>query len=146
MNPNIVTISHATYVGPSGATAAATYKFFTKGYHPPQADRAIDSDQVINQNGRFKYIYDNGPGFKKWDPFSIMCENAFASIVGGSALVQYNRLLEMWNYRGVLGLTTPEATYIANWGNTLEQNFRVFPRQVADQIEYEVVVQFEEGQ
>lgn len=146
MIPNLIVLSHATYVGPSGATAAATYAFFTKEYQPPQGDRAIDSDTIINQNGKFKYIYDNGPAFRKWAPFSIACENRFATVIGGTAAVQYAKLLEMWNYRGTLGMKAPEAVYVVNWGNSLEQNFRIFPHEVNEMIEYDVVVQLEEGQ
>ena len=147
MNPNLLVLSHATYLGPSGATAAATYSFFTKDYKPPAQDRAVETDIVINQNGRFKYLYDNGPGFKKWSPFSIRCENNFASVVGATAGMQYNRLKEMWEFRGVLGMKAPDDTYLVHWSDSsLERNFRIFPRSVNDLIEYEVIVQFEEGQ
>lgn len=147
MTPNLVTLSHATYVGPSGATAAATYSFVTKGYQPPSQDRDIDFDIVHNQNGLFKYVYDNGPGFKKWAPFSVACENVFASIVGATAGLQFNRLREMWDHPGVLGMNAPDGIYTVHWAQqALEQNFRIFPHQTNDIIEYEVVVQFEEGQ
>jgi hypothetical protein len=147
MNPNLIYLSHATFVGPSGATAAATYAFMSKDYRPPAESRAVESDIVINQNGRFKYVYDNGPGFKAWPPFSIICEDKFQAVVGATAGAQYARLREMWNYRGILGLQAPDDVHSVHWSNTsLERNFRVFPREVSDKIEYEVVVQFEEGQ
>ena len=147
MNPNLLTLSHATYVGPSGATAAATYSFVTKGYQPPAQDRHIEYDVVHNQNGLFKYIYDNGPGFRKWAPFSVACENAFASIVGATAAMQLTRLREMWAHPGVLGMSAPDAVYTVHWAQqALEQNFKIFPKEVNHLKEYEVVVQFEEGQ
>lgn len=147
MNPNLVVLSHATYAGPSGATAAATYSFFTKDYKPPTEQRAIDKDVVINQNGKFKYIYDNGPGFRQWPPFSVLCEQKFSVILGADATTQYNRLREMWNHRGVLGMKAPDGTHTVAWSSDLDRNFRVFPHESgATAIEYEVVVQFEEAQ
>ena len=146
MNPNLITLSHATYAGPSGATAAATYAFFTKDYGPPSEPRAVDQDVVINQNGKFKYIYDNGPGFKEWSPFSVMCEEKFKDLVGGTATQQYARLREMWEHRGTLGMAAPDGNYIVAWSNDLDKNFRVFPVKSGDVPEYEVVVQFEEAQ
>lgn len=146
MNPNLVILSHATYVGPSGATAAATYSFFTKDYSPPEETRAVDRDVVINQNGRFKYIYDNGPGFRQWSPFSVVCENKFSAQVGADAATQYARLREMWDHRGVLGMQTPDGSYTVAWSDSIDRNFRVFPVTAGDVPEYEVVVQFEEAQ
>lgn len=144
---NTITFSHATYVGPSGATAAATYSFITKGYKPPAQDRDIEVDEVHNQNGRFKYIYDNGPGFKKWAPFSVVCEDIFATVVGAIGATQLSRLREFWDYTGTLGMKAPEAVYTVHWAQqALEQNFKIFPKKVGDSLEYEVVVQFEEGQ
>lgn len=147
MTPNLLILSHATYVGASGATAAATYSFFTKEYKPPVQNRAIEADVVINQNGRFKHIYDNGPGFYNWNPFSIVCENKLTPILGATAGGQYARLREMWEHPGRLGMQTPTGdVYSVNWsGNNLERNFRVFPRESGQVIEYEVVVQFEEA-
>jgi len=147
MNQNLLILSHATYVGPSGATAAATYSFFTKDYKPPTEERYVQYDVVKNQNGKFKYIYDNGPGFRKWSPFSIACETKFLDRLGVIAATQYSQLREMWNHPGVLGMKAPEGTYLIHWSDTsLEHNFRVFPREAGDTVEYEVVVQFEEGQ
>lgn len=148
MNPNLIILSHATYVGSSGATAAATYSFFTKDYKPPTEPRAMDKDIVINQNGKFKYIYDNGPGFKQWPPFSVLCEKPFAVHLGGANPdTQYARLREMWEHRGVLGMKAPDGVHTVAWASDLDRNFRVFPHLAgATEIEYEIVVQFEEAQ
>ena len=147
MNPNLLTFSHATYVGPSGATAAATHSFFTKEYKPPTEERYVEVDVVKNQNGKFKYIYDNGPGFRQWQPFSIACEERFSDSGLGSAQTQYDNLRKFWNHPGVLGMQAPEGTYSVHWAqNNLERNFRVFPQAAgATVLEYEVVVQFEEA-
>lgn len=147
MNPNVIVLSHATYVGSSGATAAATYSFFSKDYKPPTEPRSIDKDVVVNQNGKFKYIYDNGPGFKTWPPFSVLCEARFETFIGADTDTQYAHLRELWEHRGVLGMKTPDGTHIVAWSSDLDRNFRVFPHiNGATQIEYEVVVQFEEAQ
>lgn len=145
MTPNLIVLSHATYVGPSGATAAATYSFFTKEYTPPLQERSIDVDIVHNQNGRFKYLYDNGPGFKRWNPFTIACEDVFASVVGATAAGQYARIREMWDYPGTLGMRAPEGVYSIHWAESIEQAFRSFPISVGDKLEWGVVVQFEEA-
>lgn len=142
MNYNLITLSHPVY----GATPAATYSFFTKEYKPPAQERSMDMDIVHNQNGKFKWIYDNGPGFNKWSGFSIMCENKFASVVGATAGAQFNRIKEMWDYPGVLGMKTPDGVYSVHWAaSEMERNFRVFPAQTTDPLEWEVVVQFEEA-
>ena len=146
MNPNLIVLSHATYVGPSGATAAATYGFYTKDYKPPAEERFVEVDVVKNQNGKFKYVYDNGVGFREWSPFSIRCEDKFASIVGGNAATQYANLRKFWVHPGLLGMRTPDGTYTVHWNaGNIEQTFRVFPYEVGSVIEYEVVVQFEEA-
>ena len=147
MNPNVIVLSHATYVGASGATAAATYAFMTKDYKPPNTDRYLDYDVVKNQNGKFKYIYDNGPGFKRWPPFSILCEDVFSGVLSGAtAPKQYSNLLEMWNYPGILGMSTPNGVFNAHWSKqALGLQHRRFPVQTSDPIEYEVVIQLEEG-
>jgi hypothetical protein len=146
-NPNLIVLSHATYVGASGATAAATYAFFTKDYKPAAQARYIDSDTVKNANGKFKYIYDNGPGFREWSPFSVVCEEELATYGIGTAAQQYAKLTEMWEHPGLLKMKAPDGTFDVIWspGNR-EQNFRIFPHNNGDTLEYEVVVQFEEGQ
>lgn len=136
-----LTLSHATYVGASGATAAATYAFFTSGYEPPNQERYQEYDVVKNQNGKFKYLYDNGPGFHLWEPFKVHCEKMF-----GTPSTLLNNLLEMWNHPGVLGMRAPEGTYTVHWTSNLERSFRIFPKKTADVQEFIVVVQFEEGQ
>lgn len=140
--PNLVFLSHPVY----GATPAATYAFFTKDYKPPNQSRALETDIVINQNGRFKYVYDNGPGFKAWEPFAIRCEQAFASVVGATAGKQYERLREMWEYPGVLGMKAPDGVHSVHWSSSpIEQALKVFPIKTTDALEWEVVVQFEEA-
>lgn len=143
MNPALVILSHPT----SGATPAATYSFITQKYKPPASQRDMSYDVVHNQNGRFKYIYDNGPGFKVWSPFVIRCDNAFQTLLNANALAQYGHLEEMWNYKGIMGMETPEGIYNVHWSTSqLERGFVVFPREVGDSIEYDITVQFEEAQ
>lgn len=143
----VLTFSRATYVGPSGATAAATYSFYTSDYQPPTQDRHIDQDVVHNQNGKFKYLYDNGPGWRKWSPFTIKCENTFTSFLNGAtALAQYQQLVTLWEHPGVLGMQAPEGTYTVHWASEIERSFRVFPSTTGDIQEFNVVVQFEEAQ
>lgn len=142
MNPNTVILSHAAY----GATPAATYEFMTRGYKPPSQDRTISVDVVHNQNGKFKWLYDNGPGFQKWEPFEIACENSFATILNANAAQQYARILEMWNHPGSLGMKTPDGVYNIHWSeNPIDRAFRVFPRLVGATLEWSVTVQFEEA-
>lgn len=147
MNPTgLIVLSRPTYVGASGATAAATYTFFSKGYKPPAQERDVSYDIVHNQNGRFKWLYDNGPGFKRWPQFMITCQDKFESILGANAQVQYQHLLEMWEFKGVLGMSAPDGVFNIHWGtDAREDNFIIFPRLAGDQIEMDVVVQFEEG-
>lgn len=146
MDLNLLTLSHATYVGASGATAAATYQFMTAGYKPPAEDRHVDSDVVHNQNGKFKYVYDNGPGFVRWASFSVLCETSFSDLLGGNAETQYARLREMWAYRGLLGMEIAEEVYSVHWAkDPIEPAFVVFPRQVGQVVERRVQVQFEEA-
>lgn len=146
MNPNLIVISHATYVGASGATAAATYSFMTKDYAPPEQERYVDYDVVKNQNGKFKYLYDNGPGFRKWNPFSVVCEDRFQVLLGLTATQQYSNLINLWNYPGVMGIKTPDGVFNAHWSReSMGLQYRRFPTQTSDTIEYEIVIQLEEG-
>lgn len=146
MNPNLLTLSHPTYLGPSGATAAATYQFMTKGYKPPAEPRHVDSDTVHNQNGKFKYVYDNGPGFRRWGGFQVTCQDAFESFLGLNAENQYNRLRRLWNYRGILGMEIAGEVYDVHWAaETMEPAFVVFPHEVNDVIERDVNISFEEA-
>ena len=146
MNPNLLTLSHATYSGASGATAAATYQFITRQYKPPAEDRHVDSDVVHNQNGKFKYVYDNGPGFRRWASFQITCQDAFTDLLGANAEVQYSHIREMWNHPGILGMEIAEEVYDVHWAqDPMEPNFVIFPRTVGDRVERDVNVQFEEA-
>lgn len=145
-DPQLLVFSRATYVGVSGATAAATYAFYTRDYEPPSQDRYIDHDIVKNQNGKFKYLYDNGPGWRKWSPFTLVCHNTFSMALGATALAQYERLVTLWEHPGVLGMRAPEGTYTVHWSSELERAFRVFPTHTDDPQEFDVVVQFEEAQ
>ena len=143
-----ITISRATYVGAGGtsvATPAATYAFVTSDYQPPVAKRYIETDVVKNQNGKFKYVYDNGPGFKEWSPFKIHCEEAFLDITGAVSATQYSRLLTLWEHPGLLGIKAPEGIYSVHWSEDIETAFRVFPNKSSDPIERIVTVQFEEA-
>lgn len=143
MNYNTLILSHPTY---AGATPAATYAFFTKDYKPPSQDRSIEFDIVHNQNGKFKWVYDNGPGFHKWAGFSVLCENKFATVVGAIAPTQFARIKEMWDFPGVLKMQTPDGVYSVHWAQSeIERAFRVFPTEVNSVLEWEVIVQFEEA-
>jgi hypothetical protein len=143
MNAQPIIISVPTY----GATAAATYLFMTSDYKPPQAERALEFDVVVNQNGKFKWLYDNGPGFKKWSPFTIRCEDVFKPLVKGlSATQQYAALQHAWAHPGLLGLAAPDGTYSVHWSQgALEPELRQYPVQTGDPIEFSVTVQFEEA-
>jgi len=143
---NTIVLSHATYVGPSGATAAATGIFFTEDYQPPTQDRAIEHDIVINANGKFKYVYDNGPGFKKWSPFKLRLEERLSSITGLSAAQQYALLVSLWEHPGNLSMRAPEGVYTVHWSDSVERAFKVFPMSSTAIQEYVAVVQFEESQ
>ena len=146
MIPNTIILSHPTYVGPSGATAAATHSFFTKNYKPPAQDRSLDFDIVHNQNGKFKYVYDNGPGFKRWETFEITCQDNWTQFLALNAQQQFAALLKFWNFPGIMGMQTPEGTYSIHWAqDPQEQNFIIFPREVGDGIEMDVAVTFEEA-
>lgn len=145
---HVLTLSHPTYLGPSGATAAATYSFLTQGYKPPAESRHIESDVVHNQNGKFKYVYDNGPGFRRWSNFNILCDESerFQEILGFNAEQQYAHLREMWNHKGILGMEIVEEVYSVTWAQQeLEPQFIRFPDKITDPVELQVSVQFEEA-
>lgn len=147
--PNLIVLSRATYVGASGvafATPAATYQFFSSDYRPPSQERSFDTDVVHNQNGKFKYLYDNGPGFKKWSPFNILCEERLGTLIGQNAAQQLANLLTLWEHPGVLGMRAPEGTYIVHWAENMDRNFRVFPINPTGPQEFAVSVQFDEAQ
>lgn len=146
MNPNLIILSHPTYVGASGATAAATYSFISRGYKPPAEDRMIDFDIVNNQNGRFKYIYDNGPGFRRWSQFLVVCDESFQDLLGAAASVQLSNVREIWNYKGSFGMQAPEEVYSVHWAkDPLERSFIVFPVDPSGPIEQLVAITLEEA-
>jgi len=128
-------------------TPAATFMFFTDGYEPPAAPRYTDQDVVKNQNGKFKWVYDNGPGFKIWSPFKLQLSNTPG--FPGSATQQLADLLTLWNYVGIMGMQSPDnQLYNVIWAdNSLERAFRIFPKSnlPVGQLEYSVTVQFEEA-
>lgn len=140
-------LSHATYLGPSGATAAATYSFMTKGYRPPAETRHLDSDTVHNQNGRFKYVYDNGAGFRRWNTFQVSCQEYFQGLLGVNAQQQYDRLREMWAHKGILKMEIVGDVYNVHWAqDPIEPAFLpTFPKVVGAVIERDVSIQFEEA-
>lgn len=137
MNPNTVILS----------MTGATYTFFTKDYKPPQQERALEYDIVVNQNGKFKWLYDNGPGFYQFPPFTIACQESFKGILGIGASTQFANLKALWDHIGTLGMRAPEGTYTVHWAaQALERAFTVFPKESGATIEYDVTVQFEEAQ
>lgn len=146
MDPNLVVLSHPTYAVGTTIIGSATYIFFTKGYKPPSQPRAITSDVVINQNGKFKYVYDNGPGFRQWSPFSVICEDKLAKITGLGATAQFAAIQSIWENPGKFGMQAPDGTYDVNWAESAQElAFRVFPKESGDIIEYEVIIQVEES-
>lgn len=147
MNPQLIILSKPTYISPTGvASAAATYSFITRGYKPPVQGRALQFDTVINQNGRFKWVYDNGPGFRKWSPFEIVCDDNFQGILGDNARIQYQHIIALWEYPGTLGIDTPEGVFTVHWTNTdLQLSHRAYPKATGATIDYVVTVEFEEG-
>lgn len=147
--PNTIVLSRATYVGASGvgfATPAATYEFFTRDYGPPSQERHFDTDTVHNENGKFKYLYDNGPGFKKFAPFDIVCEQRLGTMLNLTAAQQLANLLTLWEHPGVLGMRAPEGTYTVHWAESMDQAFRIWPIVATAPKEIIVTVQFDEGQ
>lgn len=144
--PNLLWISYPTY-GPSGSeTAAATYGFVSQDYKPPRRQRAISSDEVTNQNGTFKYVYDNGPTGLTWSPFSLVLLDRWEPYVGAYATQQWANLLSLWDHSAAKNLGAPDGTYEIHWGQaSLEPKFETFPNSVGDKIEYRVVISIEEA-
>lgn len=128
-----------------GATPAATLAFFTVGYRPPRQDRSSSRDTVHNQNGIFKYVYDNGPGPYAWDQFQIEVNDAFSGELG-DANTQWANLLFLWNYQdGPMGMEAPDGVYSVGWADApLERQFMGFPGAAGDKVTYRVVVNIEE--
>ena len=123
---------------------AATFRFFTSEFQLPTQDRYIDQDIVKNQNGKFKWVYDNGPGFRTWRPFKVHCANS--PNFPGSATQQLADLTTLWNYIGALSLRAPDGNvYPVIWSTSpLEPAFRIYPHSGDTGLEYTVTVQFEE--
>jgi hypothetical protein len=145
-------VSHDTIVlsvptAGKGASAAATFLFFTRGYQAAHQGRASAVDTVVNQNGVFQWYYDNGPGPLEWSPFEIICSDRFSNICGGGATQQKANLDYAWQYIGRLGLQDPLGSYQVLWapGQALERGFRAYPKQIGDPLEMLLTVQFVEG-
>lgn len=130
-----------------GATAAATFGFFTSGYRAPRQGRSTAQDIVHNQNGIFKYRYDNGPNVFTWEPFRIIINDNFNNKLAMSATQQLANLDFLWNYiEGPLGLAAPEGVYAVDWANApLEKVMLGAPLAAGDKIAWAVTVNFEEG-
>lgn len=129
-----------------GATAAATIGFFTIGYQPPRQTRSSSRDIVHNQNGVFKYVYDNGPGVFEWNQFEIEINDKFSAQLG-TATTQYNNLQFLWNYLGgPIGMAAPEGVYSVGFtGAPLERQFKVYPSAAGDKAaEARYVINIEE--
>lgn len=131
----------------NGASAAATFLFVTRNYEPPHQGRAMAIDTIVNQNGVFQWIYDNGPGPWEWAPFDIICSDSFSNICGGGATQQYANALYLWQYIGRRGLQDPVGSYDVVWSpdQNLDRGFRRFPVNVGDPIELLLTVQLKEG-
>lgn len=145
MNPNQIVLSVPT--SGSGATPGATFSFSTSGYKPPRQGRSLGTDIVHNQNGAFKYVYDNGPNFWAWDPFEAVLTDQFSGVSGGGATQQYANLRFLWNYVGVMGIRTPDGAYNVVWaaGADFQQSFQQFPNSVGDKMEFRVTLNIEEA-
>lgn len=142
---NLITLSYPTMGEPGEEIPAATHSFFTTDYRPPRRPRALGSDVVQNRDGKFKYIYDNGPSYLEWQPFRLTLDDSFLRVVG-SATVQWNNLLSLWEHVGPLTMKAPDGIYQVHWAQEgMSTNFRSFPGKAGDKIEYLVDVQFNEA-
>lgn len=132
MNPNTIIFSVPTSGG--GATPAATYSFMSRGYKQPHQGRASGMDTIGNQNGSFRYIYDNGPGPYDWEPFELVLSDRFAGVAGGMATQQAANFLFLWSYTGPMGMRVPGGTYTVAWqpGMDLQREWLSFPTDVGD--------------
>jgi len=136
--PNIIILSVPT--SGNGATAAATFAFFTSGYQPPRQTRAVNWDDVHNQNGHFRYRYDNGPGALTWGNFQLVFNDSLAP-AGPSATQMLANFNFLNQYTGAMGLAAPDGIYSVAWGKSdLEHRFGQFPAGVGDKYERRVVV------
>lgn len=128
----------------AGATAAATYSFASRGYKPPRQGRSIGFDDVHNQNGLFRYVYDNGPNNYTWEPFQIVVADEFGGL--GAATVQKDRLEFLWRYIGPIGMQAPDGTYTVTWSDAaLEKSFESYPHAAGDKLRMALTVNLEDA-
>ena len=135
--------------GVSGsASPGATMMFFSSGYKPPRLTRASNMDVIVNQNGIFKFVYDNGPGVAKWNQFDILIDEKWNYNGGaGAATVQISNLQSLWRHIGSKTLYAPEGNYTFHWADDdMEQDF-IYPKGVGDKNQYQgrVTISIEEG-
>jgi len=144
--PEAVPIFLSVPTSAGGATAAATFGFFTSGYRAPRQGRSTSQDIVHNQNGIFKYRYDNGPNVHTWEPFRIIASDTFRDAIG-SATQQLANLDFLWNYvEGPLGMAAPDGVYSVDWANApLERVMLDTPLAAGDKIKWAISVAFEEA-
>lgn len=142
-----IILSVATSGASGSYVAGGTYRFLTSGYEPPSQPRYTDQDIVKNQNGKFKWVYDNGPGFRTWNPFKVRLENG--AMFPQSATQGLADITSLWNHVGIMGFQTPDGqVFNVIWtNNALEQNFHIFPKPGVPvaQLEWEVTIQLEEA-
>lgn len=134
----------------NGATAAATYAFFSSDYRPPRQERASENDTVQNPNGTFRYNYDNGPGPYVWQPFMVVLTDDFEIGYLPRATQQWANLQHLWKYtEGPMGMQTPDGIYTVIWaaGAPLERAFLTSKGAAGDKqaVEFRVPLNFEEG-
>ena len=142
----LITLSVPTSGG--GATPAATFGFMTEGYRRPRQDRTVSSDFVQNQNGKFFYRYDNGPGAFVWAPFRAVLSDDFANAVyplGADAEEQLARLQFLWEYTGNMGMAAPEGVYEVAWAQAPFEPESNFPDQAGDKLTYYVNLTLDES-
>jgi hypothetical protein len=134
----------------AGATAAATFSFFTTDYRPPRQPRMSSRDVVVNQNGIFPYDYDNGPGLHAWSPFTLSMTDEFPGFLP-SATQQRANLKFLWQYvEGGMRMEGPDGdVYDVHWapGTDLERQFLARSGAAGDKqrAEQRIIVQFVEG-
>lgn len=133
----------------NGATAAATFAYFTNDYRPPRQARFTSADWNKNHNGLHKYNNDNGPGPYTWSPFNLMLADDISRDLPSPTQMWAN-LQFLWNYiEGPLQMGTPDGVYLVDWpeGFQLERQFLTQKGAAGDKqrSEYRVTVSFEEG-
>jgi hypothetical protein len=140
-----ITLSVPTSGG--GVTPAATFFFFTSGYSPPREGRSLGEDTVHNQNGVFRYRYDNGPNFREWGSFDIVCADEFTNVCGGGATQQQANLEFLWQYIGKMGLADPFGSYSVGWATDFGLQPRISGKiaNVGDKLELRYEIELEEA-